>query len=477
MRVRTLAAASLATLGTLAACADPPAGPVSSSAPSLAASGSSRAMAINVLLTSAPTGAQLARLRAFGTVFDVLPEINAVVLRSKADQLAGIRALPFVASAEPDGEVSAVPVELQGEGDFAGGLSTWNLDAVNVTSGPGVDKRVVPYTGAGVYVGVLDTGLLPSWRQYFPEDRIADEYATTFVGGGAFDQGNEPSPPRMWERDQDAHGTHVASTILGYKLGGTAVDGVAPRATVIPVKVLRQNGSGWWSAIAEGLVHVARLKAGPLKGSPVVVNMSLGGGGFAPIAKAALDHAIGTGVIVVASAGNSGEAGMGYPGAYGPVISAAAVGWVGQWTAPDWWFARDVADPTNPDEFFVASFSSRAKSGQDLDVAAPGVQVLGPYQTNSGHLGYQFLGGTSMASPHVAGVVALMAERFPALTAAQAEAVLEATAAPLAAGCRSGILGGLGGAPITRCWGADATGAGILRADAAVAAVGAASAP
>ncbi|HEX5829326.1 MAG TPA: S8 family serine peptidase [Gemmatimonadaceae bacterium] len=464
LRVTTLAAA-LATLATLAACADAPTAP-SPSPSRLANSGARGAIGINVLLASAPGGAELAALRQIGTVFDVLPEIHAVIMRGGAEDLPAIRALPFVTSAEPDAELWPIPEELQGVTDFTDGLSMWNLDAVNVTAGPGPDQRVVPFTGEGVYVGVLDTGLLPSWRQYFPTARIAEEFATTFIGGGALDQGNTPSPPGKWERDTQAHGTHVTSTILGFNFGGTFVTGVAPEATVIPVKVLNQNGSGWWSAIAQGILHLARLEAGPLAGHPMVINMSLGGGSLPPIAKAALDFAIGQGVIVVASAGNAGAAGMGYPGAYPPVISAAAIGWVDQWTTGPWWFALDVPDPTDPNEFFVASFSSRALAGQDLDVAAPGVAVVGPFQTNQGQLSFFFLTGTSMSSPHVAGIVALMAEQNPALTAAQAEQILESTAVPLPPGCRA-VLAGPGGPTVNQCWQANATGAGIVQADAA----------
>ena len=192
---------------------------------------------------------------------------------------------------------------------------------------------------------------------------------------------------------------------------------MAPGATVIPVKVLNQSGKGWSSVVARGITYIADLKAnGALKGKPVVINMSLGGPELDAMEKAAIDYAISKGVIVVASAGNEGEAGMGYPGAYAPVISAAASGWIGEW-APKvngavnnaWWVASNVPDPNAAANFYITDFSSRQLTGQDLDVAAPGSWVVGPYQTN-GQLSYYFLGGTSMASPHVAGTVALMLE-------------------------------------------------------------------
>src|SRR5687768_13356262 len=218
----------------------------------------------------------LSELGAFGSVFDVMPEINAVIMLGKASQLDAIRALPYVASAEPDGEVTLDDPQAAALASFVGGFSMWNLDAVNVTTGPGAAKRNVTETGKGVYIGVLDSGLLPTWRAYFIADRIATEYATSFVGGGAASQGATPSPPDWWENDQNTHGTHVTSTILGFSFFGTPITGVAPEATVIPVKVLNQSGSGWWSAIAQGVIHITRVKKE--LGVPMVINMSLGSG-------------------------------------------------------------------------------------------------------------------------------------------------------------------------------------------------------
>jgi subtilisin family serine protease len=203
----------------------------------------------------------------------------------------------------------------------------------------------------------------------------------------------------------------------------------------------------------------------------VVINMSLGGSRLDAIEKAAIDYAIANGVIVVAAAGNEGDAGMSYPGAYEPVISVAASGWTGEWTPNSaWWRTKDVAEPTAAGAFYITDFSSREKQGQDLDIAAPGSWVVGPYQVQSGSTSFFFLGGTSMASPHVAGIAALMLEKSPALNQIQVEYILESTAIALPAGCRDVVDPSVG--PTTYCWGADAAGAGLATADAALAALG-----
>lgn len=436
-----------------------------------AVAGSKGKVNVNVLLNTHASRAILSDLGRYGKVREVLYEVDALTMQATLSNLDKIRKLSYVKSASPDAERFAVPIDPIVADNFENGWSSWNLDVINITAGPGPGSRAVAQNGSGVYVAVLDTGLVDSWRQYFPQERIATEYAVSFGGGGA--QGTNVSmQPNKWEHDQDSHGTHVTSTILGYNFLGDPQEGVAPLATVIPVKVLNQNGSGWSSVIAQGILYVAMLKEGPLADYPVVINMSLGGPVLDAVEQAALDYAIGAGVHIVASAGNAGEDGMGYPGAYAPVISVAASGWIGEWfplLGIDWWWALNDPDPNDAANYYIVDFSSRELDGQDLDVAAPGSWVVGPYKLNSNNqLSYYFLGGTSMASPHVAGVVALMLEKNPDLTQADTEAILEGTALPLDPGCRFLFVPGSISPDEEVCWEADATGAGVVMADAAL---------
>jgi subtilisin family serine protease len=484
---------AMAGLLALAACSEETTEPAAPSSPSLARSTSSGNVGINVVLKSAPSAAQLAQLNNIGQVKKVFAEINGLTMAAKADRLAAVRALSFVKGAAIDVEVFIPPhTDLVPVADFTGGFSTWDQDAINTTVSPLSATRGVAQTGEGVYVGILDTGLLNTWPQYFPTERIATQYAASFVGGGAQDAGNVTSPAGdTWQHDVCAHGTHVTSTVLGYSFFGTPFQGAAPRATIIPVQLHSQgsanshNNCGFFSSVsAAGLLYFAHLKEGPLAGHPLVVNNSWGGGPD-PLRDAAVDFALSKGVLLVFSAGNGGDAGMGYPGALPQVISAAASGWVGEWqpcgTDPEnpdepgdeptnFWFACDVAEPTNPADFYITDFSSRQLTGQDLDVAAPGSWVVGPFQLQRGQASYFFLGGTSMAAPHVTGTIALMLEKNPNLTEAQAESIIEGSAIPLPAGCRSVILTPGGTEAEEICWGANATGAGLLDAAAAVAA-------
>ncbi|MGB2982397.1 MAG: hypothetical protein WBC63_00880, partial [Candidatus Bipolaricaulia bacterium] len=117
--------------------------------------------------------ALLAELEGYGNVTDSIDAIRGVLIQASESAAAALAGLPFVRSI---GSTAMRYVH-----DYADGLSTWDLDLINVTDF-GV-PRVVPYDGTGVYVAVLDTGLVENWRDYLPEDRIAVEYAKAYNSG------------------------------------------------------------------------------------------------------------------------------------------------------------------------------------------------------------------------------------------------------------------------------------------------------
>ncbi|MCS7124115.1 MAG: S8 family serine peptidase [Candidatus Bathyarchaeota archaeon] len=336
-----------------------------------------------------------------------------------------------------------------------------------------VDAETVSETGEGVYVAVLDTGLPPFWRYYFPADRIKEEW------GRGFTHDIKWNPAGYYEigplRDDrgfitsirgSGHGAHVTSTIIGFYFNPAArpelgsfptplfyVRGVAPKATIIPVLVLdawwiwrpdlgryELLTGGTWEMVAAGIRYVGDLaKQHKVK---IIISMSLGGTRPSPLVEEAINYAISQGCIVVAAAGNSGEAGMNWPGAYPQVISAAAGGWtlqfIGSGTSnppsPYRWWLSDVPEKFNVEDalgndwqHYLVDFSSRpnrtlGQTWKDLDVCTPGCWVVGPYKpydtrpTPSWDYRYYFVSGTSMATPHVSGIAALVAQNHKYLS-------------------------------------------------------------
>lgn len=196
--------------------------------------------------------------------------------------------------------------------------------------------------------------------------------------------------------DDHYHGTHVAGTIAAID-NGDGVAGVAPGARLWAVKVLNKRGSGYTSWIVAGIDWVA-ANAGTIE----VANMSLGGSGFNQAEYDAIQGAVNKGVAFAVSAGNSDANASNYsPAAFDNVLTVSALadfnGLPGGGAAPT---CRTDQDDT------LADFSNW---GSAVDIAAPGVCILSTYPIEQGS--YGTISGTSMASPHVAGALALLASR------------------------------------------------------------------
>jgi len=404
--------------------------------------------------TNPLTAGQVGQLRAAGAavkhVYQNFGGASAVIPNGK---LAAVRALPFVTSVNADPLRQLDSVEAVGAGEVPTSDAAPNLPGTPYWLDLIDADKNTEFTGDGVWVAVLDGGMFPGWEKFFNPDSILTQYGRSFEGASVVGSQN-------WASGSDPHGMAVAGTIVGYwmhdgvKEGGWGEGfvtgaagsywhpGVAPDAKIIPVQVCIPIGC-FGSAINAAIDYVTSIKmANP--NQPIVINMSLGGAGIDPVEKAALDAAIGAGVVVVASAGNSGNAGMGFPGAYEPVISTAAGGWVDQWTSlpSKSWYLADVPEG-DIDEVFVADFSSRQLAGQYLDVTSTGRFMLLPYpcvnlykdgqvvqRTNvkmcaskadasnpsAAPFQYLFMSGTSFSAPTVSGIVALMLEKDPSLS-------------------------------------------------------------
>ncbi|WP_225799766.1 S8 family serine peptidase [Streptomyces sp. NK15101] len=255
-------------------------------------------------------------------------------------------------------------------------------------------------TGKGVKVAVLDTGA----------DLTHPDLAGRITESKSFIEGQEVA-------DRGGHGTHVTSTVGG---SGAASDGrekgVAPGATLAVGKVLSDQGSGTESQIIAGMEWAAEdIDA-------EVVSMSLGSrepsDGTDPMAQAVNALSAETGALFVIAAGNTGAPGsIGSPGAADSALTVGAV---------------DSADRA---AYFTGQGPRHGDQALKPDVSAPGVDILAARsQLVAGSGLYTSMSGTSMATPHVAGVAALLAEKHPDWTGAQLKDALMSSSKTLDAG-------------------------------------------
>jgi len=282
--------------------------------------------------------------------------ISGFAARLPARALEALRNNPNVDYIEADQQVALSATQSN---------PTWGLDRVDQRNLPLSSSYTYNATGSGVTAYIIDTGIRSSHNDF--GGRVASGY--TAIGDG---QGTN---------DCNGHGTHVAGTV------GGATYGVAKSVTLKPVRVLGCGGSGTNSGVIAGVDWVTGNKTGP-----AVANMSLGGGVSSAL-DSAVQSSINAGVSYAVAAGNDSGANAcnGSPSRVGPALT------VGSSTSSD---AR----------------SSFSNIGSCLDLFAPGSSITSAWYTSN--TATNTISGTSMATPHVAGVAALYLQGAPSASPA-----------------------------------------------------------
>ena len=313
-------------------------------------------------------------------VVESYDELGMVSVLASPEAVAALDADAEVARVEPD-----VPVSIS---FTRTPTASWGLDRIDQASLP-LDSSYTAEPGATVVTTyVIDTGVLVGHTQF--GDRLLPGYDVIGgVGTGS---------------DCHGHGTHVAGTVAG------STYGVLPTALVVPIRVLDCNGSGWSSQIVSGINWVI---ADHVSG-PAVINMSLGGGSSYSIDDA-VARAVADGITVVVAAGNSNADACSYSPARAP--SAITVGSTGR---------------TDTRSYF-------SNWGSCVDVFAPGESIKSAYYTST--TATTTMSGTSMASPHVAGLAALLLSQQPL---AQVHGPVEAPVAAVTVGSVAPSAGATG---------------------------------
>jgi subtilisin len=297
----------------------------------------------------------ITRMRPTPKMENILLDINEyeapiIAASLTQDQVAKLKRDPNIDRVEEDGKCYAL-YTVQDQPSPMAETVPWGVDRIKAPLAWDITK------GKGIKVAVCDTGI----------DYTHPDLKPNYKGGISF------VPTESDPKDFNRHGTHVSGTIGG-AINDSGVIGVAPSAYLYAVKVLASNGSGDWSMLIAGIEWC-------ISNGMHVLNMSLGAPEGAPSALEAMCNlAWSRGLILVAAAGNSNPTlpNPGFPARYNSVIAVSAI------------------DSANT----IAPFSCR---GAKIELCAPGVNILSTVPGD----GYSNLSGTSMACPHVTGVVAL----------------------------------------------------------------------
>lgn len=372
---------------------------------------------------SARAGAELQYVRPMAGEADVL-KLDALLPEARVSEIAQrLMALPEVEFAEPDAFMQAglTPNDTQ-YGSQWHYWGTYGLDlpaAWDMSTG-----------SAAITVAVIDTGIINhpdlAGRTVAGYDFISD--ITVANDGNGRD--NNPTDPGDWcgSSPSSWHGTHVAGTIGAASNNSVGVAGVNWVSKILPVRVLGKCG-GYLSDIADGMRWAAGLYVPGVPANPKpakVLNLSLGGYGACGATYQTAVNAINArNVNIVVAAGNSSALASNYrPGNCVGVITVAA-------------------SNSGGDQPYFSNY------GAAIEISAPGEDILSTANNGATTLGaysYLYKDGTSMAAPHVAGLVSLMLSVNPSLTRAQVLSILQSTAKDFAPGawCLTGNYCGAG---------------------------------
>ena len=315
-----------------------------------------------------------------------------------AEIAARLQADPRVAAVIPDAELhlAAFPETVPNDSLYA--THQADLRLINL---PGAWPVTV---GAGITVAVLDSGLDATHPDLAGMSVVAPH---NFVDGSAGYGTNDVT-------DVLGHGTHVSGTIAARTDNVTGIAGIAPGVSIMPLKVLQDDGRGSFGDLADAVDYAV------VNGADVI-SMSLGGPLDASVAawlQTVMDNARAAGVVVVSAAGNNGTSTPIYPAALPSVIAVSAT--------------DRADDPATRD--LKASYSN---FGPWIDIAAPGTEIASTLPGGR----YGSYTGTSMATPHVAGIAALVAAAHPGWTPASVEAALLGSATDLGSPGRDDFFG------------------------------------
>lgn len=254
----------------------------------------------------------------------------------------------------------------------------WHMEQIDAPTAWATSKR-----GQGAVVAVIDTGV--AYKTVSGANALPDLAGTAFTGGQTFVAG---LPDGL---DDHAHGSHVAGTIAQTTNNGIGVTGVAYASTIMPLKVLSKDGRGSVPGIANAIRYAADQGAN-------VINMSLGGPLPSRVLAKAVEYAHEKGVIVVCAAGNESRGRVGYPAAYEHSTAVSATDYERNLTFySNWGTHIDVAAPGGDTR------SDKNGDGKPDGVLQNTIKIQRPLEGD-----YLWFQGTSMASPHAAGVAALI---------------------------------------------------------------------